>query len=533
MRAMLSDLRQVARAAGLLGPGDSEAAVIPYLPLMRRPARRWMPALTLLGLALLVGLGLWRGLLRPVPQTPLPIQSLVVLPLENLSGDPQQEYFADGMTDALIGDLAKVGALNVISRTSAMHYKGTKQSLPEIARELNVDAVVEGTVQRVGDRVAIRVELIHAATDRHLLVETYQRDSRDVLGLQNEIARAIAREIQTRVTPAEQVRLAHNRSVNRKAFDDYLQGRYIYWNKRTKENLEKAIEYFQSSIRVDPTYAPPYAGLANCYIVLGSVQIGAMPPIEANGRAQEAARRAIELDNELAEAHAALGYAYHYNWNWDAAEREFIQAIELNASNADAYFYYSQNLMSHGRTEEAIAEADRAQELDPFSLAANAVRGYVLYMARRYPEAIEQFHRVIAMDQNYYPAHWYLGLTYAANGQLDEAIKSSEKAVALSGRAPGALGNLGMAYGLAGRKDDARKLLKELLELDSRRYVTPAAFVFVYIGLGDKDQAFAWLEKAYKEHSYNMAYLRAFPMNDSLRSDPKFDDLLRRIGLPR
>ena len=281
------------------------------------------------------------------------IQSLVVLPLENLSGDPQQEYFADGMTDALISELAKISALRVISRTSAMHYKGTKKSLPEIARELKVDAVVAGTVQRAGDRVGIRVQLIQPATERHLWVETYERDLRDVLGLQSEIAQTIAREIQAKVTSAEQVRLARNRPVNRKAFDDYLQGRYLYWNKRTKENLEKAIEYFQSAINADPGYAPAYVGLADCYNALGTEQIGALPPIEASRRAEQAIGKALELDSELAEAHAALGSVKHFDWDWAAAEREFKLAIELNPNHANAHLFYAGFLVfegPHGRS---------------------------------------------------------------------------------------------------------------------------------------------------------------------------------------
>jgi eukaryotic-like serine/threonine-protein kinase len=531
MGEMVLNLRQVGRAVGLLGPGDSEGSVIPYVPLGRRPARRWIWAVTLLGLALLIGVGLWLFSLRTVPQPPLRIESLVVLPLENLSGDPQQEYFADGMTDALIGDLAKIGSLHVISRTSAMHYKGTKKSLPEIARELKVDAVVEGTVQRAGDRVGIRVQLIQAATDRHLWVETYERDLRDVLGLQSEIAHAIAREIQAKITSAEQVRLARNRSVNRKAFDDDLQGRYLYWHMRTKENLEEAIEYFQGAISADPTYAPAYVGLADCYNLLGTEQIGALPPIEARRKGEEAAGKALELDSELAEAHAALGWLKHFDWEWAAAEREFKLAIELNPNHANGHLFYSGLLASSGRLDDGIEEVNRAQELDPFSLSISAVRGFILENARRYDEAIEQLRRVIAMDPNHYPAHWYLGHTYAASGRFNEAIAASERAAALSGRAPGALGFLGLAYGLAGRKDEANKVLKELLDLQRRRYVSPPALANVYIGLGDKDQVFFWLEKAYQERSNYMAWLKVFPLHDPLRSDPRFDDLLRRIGL--
>jgi serine/threonine-protein kinase len=460
----------------------------------------------------------------PDPQ----IRSLVVLPLVNLSGDPAQEYLADGMTDALIGDLAKIGALRVISRTSAMRYKGAKKPLPEIAGELNVDAVVEGAVQRSGDRISIRARLIHAGADRQLWAESYERDFRDALGMQSEIARAIAREVQAKLTAAEQARLTNSVAVNRKALDDYLQGRYLF-NKG--EQLPKAIEYFQSAIKEDSTYAPAYAGLAACYNLFGSVVIGALPPPEARRRGEEAAVKALELDNTLAEAHAALGYTHFYNWNWTAAEQSFKRAIELNPSSAEAHSIYSRYLSAKGRVEDAIAEANRAQELDPLSLYMSTLRGYVLTNLRHYDEAIEQLRRVIALDPNNYMPHWFLGLAYANNRRFDEAIATSEKAVVLSGRASGALGVLGMCYGLAGRKVEANKTLDELLELNRRRYVTPVALVQVYLGLGDKDRAFAWMEKAYQERSYFMAYLKVIPVADPLRSDPRFDDLLRRMGL--
>ena len=482
--------------------------------------------------ALLLATLLYMAFIREKRVSPTPtIASIVVLPLENLSGDPSQEYFADGMTDALIGDLAKIGELRVISRTSSIHYKGTKKSLPDIARELNVDAVVEGTVQRSGDRVRIRVQLIHAATDAHLWVETYERDVRNVLELQSEIAQAIARKVQIKTTPAEQARLTPRPPVNLSAFDDYLQGRYLYYNKRTEENLLKAIEYFQSAIRKDQNYALAYVGLADSYNAIGSVQIGSLPPLEARQHAEEAAARALELDAGLAEAHVALGYVHHFNWNWAAAEQEFKLAIELNPNYANAHTTYAGFLMSKGRVEESIAASNRARDLDPFSLSISAHRGFLLENARRYDEAIEQLRRVIAMDQNNYQAHWFLGHTYAANGQFDEAVAASEKAVSLSARTPGALGVLGLVYGLAGRKGEAIKVLNELLALNKRRYVTPAALANVYIGLGDKDQAFAWLEKACQERSNYVAYLIVFPIVDPLRSDPRFDELLRRTGL--
>jgi TolB-like protein/DNA-binding winged helix-turn-helix (wHTH) protein/Tfp pilus assembly protein PilF len=495
-----------------------------------RPApsriRYALPLLALLILAALVYAFYTRN--KPAP---VAISSILVLPLQNLSGDPEQEYFADGMTDALIGDLARIGSLQVISRTSSMHYKGTKKSLPEIARELNVDAVVEGTVQRSGDRVVIRAQLIHAATDRHLWVNTYERGVRDVLDLQSEIAQSIAREVQIKMTPAEQARLTSSRPVRPKAFDDYLQGRYLYWNKRTEENLHKSIAYFQNALTEDPDYALAYAGLADCYNAMGTVQVGALPPLEARRRAEEAASKALELDSSLAEAHSTLGQVKHYNWDWAAAEKDFKRALELNPNYANAHNFYASYLMSLGRIDESIAASNRARELDPFSLSVSAQRGFLLEQARRYDEAIEQLRSVIAMDPNHYQAYWILGHTYAANHQFNEAVAAAEKAVELSDRVPGALGILGLAYGLAGRKADAKKILNELLKLNESRYVTPAALVNVYLGLGDKDQAFVWLEMAYQERSNYVAWLKVFPLLDPLRSDPRFADLVRRVQL--
>jgi eukaryotic-like serine/threonine-protein kinase len=460
----------------------------------------------------------------------LQIKSLVVLPLENLSGDPAQEYLADGMTDALIGDLAKIGALRVISRTSAMRYKGAKKPLAEIARELNVDAVVEGAMQRSGDHLSIRARLIQVSTDQQLWAETYERDFRDALAAQSEIARAIARQVQAKTTRAEHARLNESAAVSRKALDDYLQGRYLLGK---GGQLRKAAEYFQKAIEEDPAYAPAYAALATCYNALGSVVVGELPPPEARRRAEEAAVKAVQLDGALAEAHAALGYVYHYDWRWAAAEDELKRALELNPNSSEACSIYSRYLSAQDRAEEAIAEADRAQELDPLSLTTRTHRGFVLTNARRYDEAIAQLRRVINLDPNNYGAHWFLGIAYADKKRFDEAISTLERAVALSQRAPSAVGLLGMCYALAGRKAEARKTLVELLELNRSRYVTPVALVHLYTGLGETDQAFYWLEKSYQERSYFMAYLRVIPLADPLRPDPRFADLLRRMGLSR
>lgn len=399
--------------------------------------------------------------------------------------------------------------------------------------KINVDAIVEGSVQRSGDRVVIRAQLIHAATDHHLWVQTYERPMRDVLDVQSEIAQTIARQVQIQMTPADQARLTKSHPVSPKAFDDFLQGRYLYWNRRTEENLNKAIAHFQNAIKEDPSYALAHVGLADCYNALGVVQIGALPPQEARQLAQQSAMKALALDATLAEAYTALAYVKHYNWNWTEAEQDFKRAIELNPNYANAHNFYASFLMSRGRIDESIASSTKARELDPFSLSISAQRGFLLENARRYDEAIEQLRAVIAMDPNNYSANWFLGHTYAANKQFEQAVAAAQKAVDLSERAPGALGMLGLAYALAGRKDEAIKILNELLELNKRRYVTPAALVNLYVGLGDKDQAFVWLEKAFAERSNYLAYLKTFPILDPLRSDPRFANLVQRVGLPQ
>jgi len=355
---------------------------------------------------------------------------------------------------------------------------------------------------------------------------------RDVLDLQSEIAQAIAREVHIKMTPDEQARLTSRHPVRPKAFDEYLQGRFLYWNRRTAENLTRAIDHFQNAIKEDSNFAQAYVGLADCYNAQGAVQVAAMPPLEARRRAEEAATKALELDPALAEAHSALGYVKLFNWNWAAAEQDFKRAIELNQNYANAHNFYANFLISRGRIDDAIAASNSARELDPFSLSISAQRGFLLENARRYSEAIEQLRAVIKMDPNHYQAYWILGHTYASNGQHQEAIAASEKAVELSERTPGALGILGLAYGLAGRKAEANQILNELLKLNEMRYVTPAAMVNVYIGLGDKDQAFAWLEKAYEEKSNYVLFMKVFPPLDPLRSDPRFADLVRRIDLP-
>ncbi len=462
---------------------------------------------------------------------PAHIESLAVLPLENFSRDPEQEYFADGITEALITDLSKISALKVISRTSVMQYKGVKKPLPQIARELNVDAVVEGSVQRAGNHVRITTQLIEAATDRHLWAETYERDLSNVLALESEVAQAIASEIRVKVTPQEKVQLASARPVSPAAYEAYLKGRY-HWNKRTPEGIKTAIEYFQQSIEKDPNYALAYAGLADCYVV----NVNPSPPREKMPKAKAAATKALQLDDTLAEAHTSLASVLtKYDWDWPGAEKEFKRAIELNPRYAEAHEWYGAwYLVPMGRLQEAIAEEKRAQELDPVSLIINFELGIVLYYAREYDQAIEQFRKTLELNPNFRHAQTYLAAAYGQKGMYEQAVAGLQKSLTLPGGTawPPTMSELGYAYGVSGRKDEARKVLNEMKQLAQQRYVSAHDVALIYMGLGEKDLAFTWLEKAYEERSFLLPNIKAEPRLDSLRSDPRFQDLLRRIGLP-
>jgi eukaryotic-like serine/threonine-protein kinase len=484
--------------------------------------------LVLVAVLVALNMGGWRARLLGRATSPR-IESLAVLPLENLSHDPEQEYFADGMTEALITDLSKIGALKVISRTSVMQYKGAKKRLPEIAKELNVDAVIEGSVQRAGNRVRITAQLIRAATDTHLWADSYERDLQNVLALQDDVAQAIAEQIRVRLTPQERTRLTGGRIVNPQAYEMYLKGRY-FWNRRTRDALPKAVDYFQRAADIDPTYALAHVGLADSYVVLGVNQF--LTPSEAFPKAKRAALKALELDSALAEAHTSLAFVLAREWDWAGAEREFQRALELNPGYSTAHHWYSYFLTMMGRHEEAIAEARRATELDPLSLVINANLGVVLYYAGHSDEAIRQGLRTVDLDPNFYIAHFNLGLAYKKAGIFDKAIAELERARALSGNNPMPLAALGAVYGFSGRKAHAEKVLMELRELSKRGYVSPYLLAGVYTGLGEKEQAIEWLEKAYEERDSLLPWIKVSPTFDSLRSDPRFQDLLRCIGLP-
>ncbi len=400
--------------------------------------------------------------------SPRHIESIAVLPLENLSRDPEQDYFADGMTEALITSLAKIGALRVISRTSTMRYKKTDKTLPQIARELNVDAVVEGTVLRSGERVRISAQLVQASTDTHLWAESYERDLRDVLQLQSEIARAVARGVETKLTPSEQEQLSRTATVDPEAYEAYLKGRY-YWNKRSGEAVKKGVEYFQRAIKKDPSYAPPYAALADCAGVAGFWSFAS--PMEGCGRAKAAALRALQIEDS-AEAHASLGWAtLHYDWDFFSAEREFQRAIQLNPRYATAHQWYGHCLGAMGRFDEAFTVLKHAIQLDPFSLIVATSYAGISWLGRRWNEAIDQTRKVLDLDPNYIAGRWALARSYDCLGSYEAAIACAQDAIRLSGDNLFFITDLGHAYAAAGQREEAVRILDQLQEASKQRYV--------------------------------------------------------------
>jgi TolB-like protein/DNA-binding winged helix-turn-helix (wHTH) protein/Flp pilus assembly protein TadD len=477
--------------------------------------------------ALLAGLTLGgKGDLPRGSPAPTPIRSIAVIPFENLTGNREQDYFVDGMTDAVITDLAQVRALRVISRTSVMQYKPANKSLPRIAEELQVDAVVEGTVARSGNRVRITAQLIQAATDRHLWARSYERDLRNVLALQAEVAGAIAQAVQVKVQPDERRRLLRTAAVDPDAYDAYLKGRF-YWSRRTPEATEKAIAFFQQAIERDPAYAPAYSGLSDGYRLFG---IQGVPPHECMPKAEAAARKALALDDTLAEAHASLaGVLYRYHWDWAGAEREFQLSLELDPSSAEAHRAYAIYLLTVRRNEEALAEARRARDLSPLSTVVNVELGAALVRAGRYDEAIEQLQKALEIDLQFARVYVTLASAYLGQGDMSRAIAAFERAAALSPRA--AHPWLGYAYAVSGRRREALEVLARIEKLSRERYISPQSFAIVHLGLGSRDQAFAWLEKAYEQRAFDVLAFSG-QLFDRLVGDARFQDLLRRMRHP-
>jgi len=460
------------------------------------------------------------------------ISSLAVLPLKNLSGDPGQEYLADGMTETLIGRLSAIHDLRVISRTSVMRFKDTQLSVPEIAKALGADAIVEGSVIREGDRIRVHAQLIRAATDEHFWSESYDREFQDILSLESEVAQAIASKVEVTVTGEEHARLIAVRRVAPEAHESYLKGLRELNQSNTKADkagIEKSIPYFETAISRDATFAPAYVGLANAYLSLTLVVVGGDPG-EWRPKAISAARKALELDPDLSDAHAILASIYMTQWRWSDSESEYERALKLNPNDGRAHFGYAHWLLCQGRTNEAIAWSQRARRLDPLGFAGfNA--GWILFNSRHYDEAIRELRSAIAVNPDDAWAHWLLGFVLIADGHPRDAIPVLDKTVSMMNRSPASIGLLAAAYAHAGRRSDALRLIDELSKRRETGYVPAAAFVIPYLALGENDRAFEWLERAYREQSTMLQFLKVYPGFDAVRGDPRFSDFLRRVGL--
>jgi len=457
------------------------------------------------------------------------INSLAVLPLKNLTGDPSQEYFADGMTEELISRLSTIRGLRVVSRTSVMQFKDARIAVPQIARALGVDALVEGSVIRDGDRVRVHAQLIRGATDEHFWSETYDRELGHALGLESDIAQAIAAKVQVTVTGEERQRLAAAPHVAPEVYESYLKGQGQFRNGRSRADLEKSLAFFEDAIHKDPTFAPAYLGVATAYDRLGTVFFG-LPPQETRAKGMAAARKALELDPDLAKAHVLLAVVYQRQWQWSDAETEFKWALRLRPNDAAAHLGMAKWLLAEGRTEEAMEWSQRARDLDPLAVTGTDL-AWILFSARRYEEAIRELHATLAVQPDDALALWYLGFSFVGKGDPQDAIPPLERAVSISDGSPGAIGVLARAYGHAGRRSEALRLIDGLSRRRQKEYVPTAPFVQAYVGLGDYDQAFAWFERAYQEKSNILQWIKVEPFPDAMRNDPRFTDLLHRVGL--
>jgi serine/threonine protein kinase/Tfp pilus assembly protein PilF len=514
-------------------PTAEPAQATSRVRLSRRPA---ILAFVLVPFLLVVALfmanvGGWRDRLLARPPT---IRSIAVLPLENLSRDPEQEYFADGMTEELTTDLSKISALRVISRTSAMHYKGTNKTLPEIARELNVDGVVEGSVMRSGNRVRITAELIHAQTDQHVWAETYERDLDDVLRLQSEVAQTIAQQVRVQLTPEQKAQLGSAPRVDPAAYDAFLQGRSNFvWGANSREGFTKAQRLFEQAIQKDPNLALAYVGLADSYVYMGSQRW--VPPQEASAHAGAALRKALELDPTLGEAHSSLAWlSWRYDWNWPVAEREFKYALELSPNYVAGREQFAWYLAWSGRRVEALAELASMAKLDLASSTRTAAELGIYYHQRDYKTLVEASRRFVTRNPDNWDGHYFLAVGYDGSGQRLDAVSEYQKAVELSHGDTDTIAGLAHAYIAMGKRTEAEKILADFLRQSKENYVSPYMIATIYAGLGDKEKAFDFLEKAYQERSPDIPYfLKADLRIDTLRSDPRFQDLLRRVGLPQ
>ncbi|MFS8084287.1 MAG: tetratricopeptide repeat protein [Acidobacteriota bacterium] len=463
-------------------------------------------------------------------KTQAAIQSIAVMPFVNESGNAEVDYLSDGMTETLIGSLSQIPNLNVKARSSVFRYKGKETDAQTIGKELNVQAILNGRVVQRGEDLVVYLELVNTQTGNRIWGDQYNKTLANLVSLQSEIARDVSQKLELRLSGADERRVAKNYTANTEAYQLYLKGRF-YWNKRTGEGVTKSVEYFEKALKQDPGYALAFAGLADAYSVMPSYADGA--PDVFFPKAKAAARRALELDESLAEAHTALARVlFAYDWSFAESDREYQRAIALNPNYATAHHWYGNaNLLRTGRFEESIAEMKHAQMLDPLSLIINADLGENYLLARRYDEAIAQLVKTIEMDERFYYAHWQLGIAYQMKGSYPEAIAEYTRARQLSDN-QWMLALLGQAYAVSGNKSDAYKLLAQLKELSRQRYIQPYSFAIIYVGLNDKDQAFQSLEESYQNRGQELTRLKVDPFLDPLRSDPRFQNLLRRVGLP-
>jgi TolB-like protein/DNA-binding winged helix-turn-helix (wHTH) protein/Tfp pilus assembly protein PilF len=477
----------------------------------------------------------WVGA-RPRPRTQAgPRLTLAVLPFDNLSGEPDQEYLSDGLTEEMTTQLARLepDRLRVTARSSTWKFKRADRDIPQIRQELGADYVLEGSVRRAGERVRVTAQLVQVVDQTHIWAETYDREMRDVLVLESEVARAVARAIAMKLAPEAEARLARARPVRPESYQDYLRGRYFF-NRKTEAALQQALGYFQRAVAADPSNAAAYAGIADCYSSLGtSATVGGLPPREAMPEAKAAARKALEIDGTLAEAHASLANVHlFYDWDFVASEREFKRALDLDPDYTVAHHWYSHCLLVLGRKEESLDQSLRALELEPLSLVVNTHLGWHYFYSRQYDQAIEQYRRTLELDPASPQAERYAAWAFLQKGRHEEAIADLRAASSAFDHNPEVKAELGYALAVAGRRAEARAVLEGLSQPSPNRYVSPYSVALVHAGLGDRDQALAWLDKAYDDRSDYMPYLGLEPMLDSLRSDPRFGALVRRVGLP-
>lgn len=512
-------------------PVEAHPDSIPYrgFKFLQRNRASAITAVLAATLVLILVAGLWRFTARR-EDTARGVRSIAVLPLENLSGDREQEYFADGITDALIGELARLHDLRVTSRTSVLSFKGTRRPLSEIARSLGVRTIAEGSVRRSGNRVRISIRLVDAARDRSIWSGSYEGEVQDVLSLEERVAASIAGEIQVTLTSADESRISRNRRINLDAYDAYLKGRHEYFSGYTLESNEKAIVYFRRALELDPSYAPAFEGMAECYWGLSSVYYS---PTEVMPKAKWAAQKAIELDDTQGEAHGLLGVvSSQFEFSREEATRQFRRALDLKPSDAQIHLWYSMHLAELGRFDAALSESEQAQKLDPVSPFVNAYLGVTLFFARRYDQLIQRMRPLIEMDPNQQQAHAFLALAYEQKGQYAEAIKEMEKAYALDKDQDG-LAQLGHMYAVSGRTADAREVLRQLSEPARWRYVSAYNMGVLHAGLGERDEAFRWFQKVEEDRSEWFAAINVDPRLDGLRADARFAGILRKVGLAR